>query len=390
LLFRSFFLGGFECATGYNSDKEWIDQICATQHDKKIRQDYALLRRAGIQAAREAVRWPLVNPRQDEYDFSTVDPILEAAEEYEIDLIYDLFHYGYPDDVDLLSDDFPIRFADYCYEVARYIRKRTTGTCYFTPINEPSYFSWAAGEACKFAPHLCGHGWELKLSLARAAIAGIDAIWSGCPGARIVNADPYCRVVAPPDRPDLEDEVAYFNNRAVFESWDMLSGKLMPELGGTRKHLDIIGINYYWTNQWEYLSPEKTLPEDDPRCLPLAEIIREVWQRYGGEIMITETAHSEPNKAWWLEEVAEQSRQALKQGVPLQGVCLYPIISMPEWHEPETWTHMGLWDLQSASGGDLERIVHEPMLEALHRAQQRLAPVVGKKQRLPMSKSGGS
>ena len=36
-MFRSFYLAGFECATGYNMHGEWIDQIAATEHDLHVR-----------------------------------------------------------------------------------------------------------------------------------------------------------------------------------------------------------------------------------------------------------------------------------------------------------------------------------------------------------------
>ena len=39
-MFRSFYLAGFECATGYNMHGEWIDQIAATEHDRHVDADY--------------------------------------------------------------------------------------------------------------------------------------------------------------------------------------------------------------------------------------------------------------------------------------------------------------------------------------------------------------
>jgi len=150
-MFKSFFLAGFECATGYNVHREWIDQVAATQHDRFVFEDYRLLGEVGIRAARESVRWPLVD-RRGRYDFSTVAPFLKASRESGIDVIWDLFHYGYPEDVDLFSSSFPRRFADYCYAAARHIAARSEGLCYFTPVNEPSYYSWAAGHAGFFAP----------------------------------------------------------------------------------------------------------------------------------------------------------------------------------------------------------------------------------------------
>ena len=60
-MFRSFYLAGFECATGYNMHGEWIDQIAATQHDRHVSEDYARLAEVDIHAVREAIRWPLVD-----------------------------------------------------------------------------------------------------------------------------------------------------------------------------------------------------------------------------------------------------------------------------------------------------------------------------------------
>ena len=48
------------------------------------------------------------------------------------------------------------------------------------------------------------------------------------------------------------------STRLVFQAWDMLAGRLLPELGGSRAHLDIVGINYYWTNQWDGSSSPPT------------------------------------------------------------------------------------------------------------------------------------
>jgi hypothetical protein len=367
-MFKSFFFAGFECATGYNALGEWIDQIAATHHDKHADEDYARLAQIGIHAAREAIRWPLID-QHGKYDFSSVEPFVQAARKHRIEVVWDLFHYGYPADIDLFSEEFPKRFADYCAAAAKFIAGNQSGTCYFTPINEPSFFSWAAGEVGRFAPHAKGRGFELKIALARAAIAGINAIRAVVPAARIVNVDPLCHVVAPLGRDDLKDAVDHFNNTAVFESWDMLCGRLRPELGGSRKHLDIVGINYYWTNQWELGADEHPLADDDPRRVSLASLIRAVWKRYGGELLISETAHVDDMRPVWMEQVAAECEELLSEGVPLQGVCLYPILGMPEWHDQGRWTAMGLWDL-AIDGAQLDRKLCEPMFNAFLSAKR--------------------
>jgi hypothetical protein len=169
----------------------------------------------------------------------------------------------------------------------------------------------------------------------------------------------------------LEREANEFNVVAVFESWDMLCGRKHPEYGGSRSHLDIVGINYYWTNQWEWMaapSPDgriQPLREDDPRRVGLKDLVRSVWQRYGTEIMITETAHVGDRRAPWLLEVAAHCKTLLLEGVPLRGVCLYPILGMPEWHEPDVWTPMGLWDPICHRDSSGQRLLCAPMLDAL-------------------------
>lgn len=373
-MFSSFFLAGFESATGYNANREWFDQIAATEHDRRAAEDYALLRSAGLSAAREGVRWPLIDRGGGRYDFSSLAPVVEAAHRHGVELIYDLFHFGYPDGVDLFSDTFPARFADYCYAAARYVSARAEGTSYFTPINEPSYFSWAAGEIGLFAPHAHGRGWELKVCLARAAIRGIEAIRAACPDARIVNVDPVCRVVAPHDQPELQREADDFNAGAVPQAWDMIGGRLLPELGGSPAHLDIVGVNYYWTNQWELGGACLPLEGGDPRRAPLRQLVAGVYERYGAEILITETGHVGEMRAPWLRELAGECESMLAMGLPVRGVCLYPVLGMPEWHARHVWARMGLWDLRR-DGEGLRRVPYEPLHDALRDARARLEPL---------------
>ncbi len=73
-----FFFAGFEGTTGWNRHGRWIDQVAATGHDARIDEDFAALRAHGIGAARESVRWPLVD-RRGGYDLSSLDRLLDAA-----------------------------------------------------------------------------------------------------------------------------------------------------------------------------------------------------------------------------------------------------------------------------------------------------------------------
>jgi hypothetical protein len=72
-----------------------------------------------------------------------------------------------------------------------------------------------------------------------------------------------------------------------------------------------------------------------------------------------------------VEQIADEAETLLSLGTPLRGICLYPILGMPEWHDRSIWTRMGLWDLVKTDG-HLERVCHYPMLKSLRKAQLRL------------------
>jgi hypothetical protein len=94
-LFPSFVVAGFECSTPINRYGRRIDELALTQHDRHVRQDYRLLRELGILAARDGVRWNLID-RRGRLDFSSVLPFLAAAEAEEITIIWDLSRRSRP------------------------------------------------------------------------------------------------------------------------------------------------------------------------------------------------------------------------------------------------------------------------------------------------------
>src|SRR4051794_14274698 len=96
-LFPTFFMAGFECSTFVWKDVERKDYVALTGHDRHLKEDYRCLAELGIGVAREAVRWPFVDRGGGRYDWSTLDPVLDALEAFQVTPIWDLCHYGLPD-----------------------------------------------------------------------------------------------------------------------------------------------------------------------------------------------------------------------------------------------------------------------------------------------------
>ena len=374
--FASFWMGGFECSCHINRHGERLDLLSATGHDARADSDYALLRSEGIKVARDGVRWHLIE-RNGTFDFSSFQPLLEASSRQDVQVVWDLCHYGWPDGLDIFSADFPRRFARFSRAIARLITEHDERPPLFIPINEISYFAWAAGHAAEFHPFGRERAPELKRQLVRAYLASVRAIREVAPQARVLTAEPLINVVPPAGRPPPDDQCpAARMHEAQFEAWDMLAGRLHPELGGAESHLDVLGVNFYPHNQWE-LPGGRTIrrdgPEADGRFRPLRFLLLDVWKRYRRPLFISETSCTPPGRADWLSYVTDEVIAAKAAGVPVYGVCLYPVIDRPDWEDSGHWHRSGLWDREAGPAGSVRLVLAEGYAAGFRRCRQRLS-----------------
>jgi beta-glucosidase/6-phospho-beta-glucosidase/beta-galactosidase len=372
-IFPTFFLSGFECSTFRWKDRGRRDLAEETQHRERVREDYAILASLGIAVAREGVPWPMVD-RGGALDFALVDPMIEAMQEAKVLPIWDLCHYGYPDDIEPFAPDFVDRFARYCRETAAYVTSRVRGPHCFTPINEITFWGFCGGEWGWAAPFGKEKATRLQLRrvLCEAAIAGVRAIREVDPGARMVHVEPLIQVVPPKDRPDLADEAEREMRDDAFFAWDVLSGRQIPELGGNPEILDIVGANCYSFGQMEYREhgPHMALGPRDERIRPLCDMLGDVWDRYRRPMIIGETSGLGAGRPAWLKDVMEEALAAVDRGIDLHGICLFPGVDMPDWHTGE-WLHNGICDLVD-QGGTLQRVPFGPYVDELRRWQREL------------------
>jgi hypothetical protein len=368
-VFRSFWQGGFECSSHINSAGMRLDMTAALQHDLFCAQDYRRLTEVGIFSARDGLRWHLID-RGGEYDWSSWIPMLEAARDEGVQVIWDLFHYGWPDYLDIMSTEFVDRFALFCAAAARIHCEHTDEIPFYAPMNEISFFAWAATRDLMF-PHAYGHDGEMKRQVVRAAIAAIQAIRTVDSRARFVSPEPLIHNVAPRSQP-WNTGPAAGQRASQFEAWDMMTGRAAPELGGDESYLDLIGLNFYAANEWEVPGGRKLhwdAGSNDPRWMPLHKLLAEVYAKYKRPLLIAETSHYGIGRADWIDEISQEIRKTLQDGIPLLGACLYPILDRFDWEDRTHWHNCGLWDMKS-KGGTYQRVLNETYAEALQRAQK--------------------
>jgi hypothetical protein len=365
-LFRSYFLGGFECSTHRRRDGVRLDLVRGTRHDELVAQDYAQLCEHGMHTARDGVRWHLIETSPGCYDWSSVLPALDAGHRAGLQIAWDLCHYGWPDGLDIFSGAFVDRFARFSGAFARLHLERTGEAPMVCPVNEMSFFAWAGGEAGLINPALRErrHSDALKVQLVRATLAASHAIRGAAPAARLLAIDPLINVVP---RPGQDPAAAAAISEDQFQAWDMLAGHLRPDLGGGPGMLDVIGVNYYWNNQWLHEGEREAVLPSDPRHRPLRELMAMAHARYGRPIFLAETSIEGDARAPWLRYVGEEIRAALAAGVPVEGICLYPVLSHLGWDD-DRYCPNGLLEL--SQDGEA-RPVHAPLADEL-REQQRL------------------
>jgi beta-glucosidase/6-phospho-beta-glucosidase/beta-galactosidase len=325
--------------------------------------DYLALKEHGIRTVRDGIRWHQIERRHGFYDWSTALPMIRAAREAGMQPIWDLCHYGVPDDLDIWSAGFVQRFAAFAAAFAALVQQEGFGTPIYCPINEISFWAWAGGDMARMHPLARHRGPELKRQLVRASIAVIGAVREVDPLARFVTAEPLIHV-APTSGARRHRAAAQSFRMYQFEALDLLGGTMEPELGGDPSFIDIVGVNYYPDNQWYYKGP--TIPLGHHSYRPLQELILETYQRYNRPLFIAETGAEGSARSAWLHYVCEQVREARQADVPVCGICLYPILDYPGW-ENGRLCKVGLLSMLDKAG---RRQIHEPLARELRRQRQ--------------------
>ena len=350
-LCRSFWCGGFECADHANVHGQPLDMVDITGHAAQVEEDFARCAAHGLLTVRESVGWRLAEPQAGRFDFSRLRRFAAAADRHGIQVLWTLMHYGTPPGLHIMAAEFVERFRDFAAAAARELRRANGTPSVYTPVNEISFLASAVahmpiihGQSGRGPQGEALDGYAVKHRLVEAALAAIDAIAEEDRGARFLHVEPVIHVAAPAGRPDLHDAALTFSGYQ-WQAWDMLLGRMAPELGGSSRAVHLIGINHYHDTQWEFGGPALSWIARDARRRSFSSLLQEAWERYRLPLFIAETSHVGYHRAPWLDEIATETCRAIAAGVPVQGLCLYPLVDRPDWNNLDHWHHSGLWDV---------------------------------------------
>jgi len=302
----------------------------------------------------------LIETAPGHYDFSSALRILDAAQKEGIEIIWDLLHFGWPDFLDIFEPRWVDSFGDFAAAFSRMLRSEITEPALLVPVNEISFLSWAGGDKAYLNPFATGRGAELKRQLVRGAIRASQRILDEFPTARLISPEPVIHISGDPKNEEDVRQAAEYTS-AMYEAWDMLSGRAQPELGGEERFLDVIGVNYYDRNQWWNFGA--TIWRHQPEYRPFREILLEVYQHYRRPMFVSETGTEEADRPGWLAYIVGEVQAARRAGASLQGICLYPILNHPGWND-DRHCFNGLWDYAGPLG---QREIYQPLADEIAR-----------------------
>lgn len=339
--FKTFFIGGYECADMVNNTGNRVNLLQATFHDTHIDEDYRLLTEAGMRTVREGIVWTNVEKQPYEYDFTEVTARIRAAQKWGVQQLWDVCHFGYAVDLVPGHPQFARRFAALCIAFVKHFRSLSDDSFIFCPINEMSFISWLGGDMRGTVPFAINSGWDVKYHLAKAAIAGIQAVREVEPGAQVMLVEPMIKIHPRPDEPDVAGIRGH--NESQFQAMDMVTGRLHPELGGKPEYMNYAGFNYYYNNQWMHCSHTLDWRAQPYEGTPFSQLIAAAYERFGVPVMLSETGHFLEDRSMWIEMITDECIKAIQAGVDLRGVCIYPVLDRPDWDYMDKYIPCGIW-----------------------------------------------
>lgn len=351
--FKSFFMGGFECADHINRSGKRINLHEETEHHIRVSEDYDLLSFLGINVIREGVCWSAVEVSPYVFNFSYLKQRLDEAEKKGMQIMWDLCHFGYPDGIYPTHPLFTDRFMSYCRAFALFHKKYTSEPLLVVPINEISFLSWHSGDMRGTVPFAINSGFDIKYHLCKAAIEGIKILKQTDPSCTILLVEPLVKI-HPGINNERFDEMDILNSHQ-YQAMDIIAGDLCPELGGSPNLFDMVGFNYYYNNQWDATNYILQWPETERKLTPFSKLLEKAYYRFNKPVILTETGHFGAGRSQWLEEITLECEKALFMGVDLQGICIYPVIDRPDWDDLSSYSNCGLWDLDAQKN----RVPHE-------------------------------
>ena len=356
-----------------------IDQMTASGHDDRWREDFSLVRALGVRCLRYGTPYYRTHVGPGRYDWTFADAAFGELRRLGIVPIADLCHFGLPDWLgNFQNPDFPHYFAEYAHAFAR----RYPWIWLYTPVNEmlvTAEYSALRGF------------WNERLCSDRAFVTALAHVVE----ANIRASEAICRLCSPwfvqseatryyhPWNPDAVARADYLNERR-FLSLDLNYARrpcaamvdYLADNGMAPATFDyfmgrriagacIMGTDYYEASEQVVMPDHST---HGSNVLGYYGLTRQYHERYRLPVMHTETNQVQGmNAAFWLERQWANVLRLRQEGCPVIGFTWYSLTDQVDWDIDlrERHGHVtanGLYDMDRRirrAGVEYRRIIGE-------------------------------
>jgi len=358
---------GIECSypTILNG-KHRMDELAATNHYERYREDFQITVDMGIRYLRYGLPYHRINTAPGVYDWSFADEAMGEIQRLGIVPIVDLCHFGMPDYLgnSFQNPEFCVAFTEY----ARCFAERYPWVKFYTPVNEifvcakfSALYGWWNEQAQSNATFLTA-----VRHLSKASLMAMDAILGVQPNAVFIHSESteythtMCGSARIHEQAEWENQVRFLGLdllyanpvRADVLSWLLEHGMTMDDYRWFMNHYhyrSVLGTDYYITNE--------RMLDCDGHVIHVGEVFgwylltKDYYHRYRKPIMHTETNLSEAqNSALWLWKQWQNILRMRADGIPVLGFTWYSLIDQVDWdtalREPNDRVNpLGLYDL---------------------------------------------
>jgi hypothetical protein len=254
--------------------------------------------------------------------------LCERSDAAQDGVILDLLNFEWPHYLDITRREFVDAFADFAEATVEFLAGRASLNITIIPVQQISLLAAASGDFALLPPYLRSMGGLVQRQLVKAAIRASKFVRAKLPGAQLLSIEPILDAFE--EQSPASAAVANTQRMRTIEIWDMLAGRLCPELGGSPEYLNILCVRFLEFHPWldrprprghraEHFLNEQTLHHKS-----FHQALVEIHQRYGCPLLVARGAAEHGVGAAWTQFVDEEMAAALNLKIPIVGVNFHP------------------------------------------------------------------
>ncbi len=333
----------------------------ASHHFERYAEDFALAAELGHQAVKLSVEWSRVEPRKGQWDEGAIAhyvDVVRSARDHGLSPYVVLHHFTNPLWLEQYGwwkgGETPALFERYVRRIAEPLGHWVDT---WITVNEPMLLAGAGYLFGVWPPQERSYRstWSVARNLMKAHILAYDAVHEV---AGVCRVGPAVNVTAfkQPHRAPLRD-------RVLGSSLDWFANHYY--IDRVRHRSDFIGIQYYSrATVQQLLSGDPLAVPDGMRRLPKTDMgweiypkglyhtVRDMWQRCGLPIIVTENGIADANderRSLFIRDHLVWLKRAIDEGADVRGYLHWALLDNFEWAEGFD-ARFGLIEVDYASG----------------------------------------